>query len=52
MGCQYTAFAYRNLSLTLNTSAVDPNKYVASVEVHNTGLSDSDTTYTAYAPIC
>lgn len=51
-GLSYTAFAYRNLSLTLNTNAVDPNEYMASVEVHNTGLLDSDTSFIAYILIC
>lgn len=51
-GLSYTAFEYRNLGLTLNTNAVDPNEYIVSVEVHNTGLFDSDTIYVAYRPVC
>ena len=51
-GLSYTGFKYRNLGLTLNTNAVDPTEYMAGVEGHNTGLSDSDTSFIAYAPIC
>ena len=37
-GLSYTAFEYRNLRLTSSSNAVDPNEFVAQVEVHNTGL--------------
>ncbi|KAL3158805.1 hypothetical protein ABBQ32_011532 [Trebouxia sp. C0010 RCD-2024] len=36
-GLSYTAFVYRNLVLTPNHNAMDPNGFVAQVEVHNTG---------------
>lgn len=39
-GLSYTAFEYRNLHLTSNSNAVDPNEFVAHVEVHNTGVED------------
>lgn len=37
-GLSYTAFVYRNLVLTPNHNAMDPNGFVAQVEVHNTGV--------------
>lgn len=43
-GLSYTAFEYRNLVLLTNHNVVDPNEFVAQVEVHNTGASDAHAT--------